>query len=949
MNQKTLRAGISLHRSGNHQSTIHPSSRNVKSILRRIRPTVFVSISSKKTAKGGNPATPGSTTKSPTVAVEDPGVKDKAKPEQRAIVKDSPEQSKLAAALRGEVTRTGTPKSATTTPVAKANYKQINYTRPLYEGWVRELVWRKEESKEGDVFYYPPKVANEPPSKIRNTGELEAFLITSGSQFPLTFFTFKKEAVGGPERGEIIRNIEDMAKAYESRGQESNQTTPSLGLGKRVSKPPEKLVAEQPADPATLTPSRMSKRVSRPPGKYSEDEPPAKVARSETGERRPSAGIKEVATSNVKEPARDWTQVVKTETMSKTKANSPTIKQVPGLPGLKLKTFSKMSADSRNQVQEKLGAAAGESDVIMVEGEPETAPAPPMPPLSMSISKVKKPQMPNLPRGTHITLPGSAATGPPPPARPFPSSVPPTRQPVGPQSNALTSSGVSITSLGLGAAPMGGPRSGGPSPPNLSRPPSMPQPRNLKPVPQPVLRPKKPTQLPCSIHCLGVTGIPSLSCTACHCLYHPKCVGLTNMQASSPHHQFYCSDCTPPPSTLGPVSAPKSGVPLQVPSGNLQAASKESSAAPHRQQQQNSASKLDPHRPKAGREEKKPPAPFPGQQMVNIAGRKFLVTPHPTPAPSLESPPPSPPQLPVRGGGPNNEQLNSNSRGIQQNLHRQATERLSVLLRPLDGGESPSFEVEETSDGKFLLVPYQEGSSAQRPKSWTGQNKVGKKGDEEEVVKVAAAKSWGSNFTNNLSGGYHAMMQVFRYLSVKERLQASSVCKLWRDIALHQSLWQTVSLKNTRVYSWAGFGEFMRQTKATQLDLRKMLFVKERDATWAEIVGIASSFSGLRKLELPKLEGSVLAALATACPRLESLQAPLVSPPLDLQKVVSIPGLKELKLKASAGSSLKVAAGMRTLEGLVPSLTSLSLLTLDGLTEPDFDVFGTLVGIILNR
>ena len=36
---------------------------------------------------------------------------------------------------------------------------------------------------------------------------------------------------------------------------------------------------------------------------------------------------------------------------------------------------------------------------------------------------------------------------------------------------------------------------------------------------------------------------------------------------------------------------------------------------------------------------------------------------------------------------------------------------------------------------------------------------------------------------------------------------------------------------------------------------------------------------------------------------------------------------------------------MRSLESLVPSLTSLSLLTLDGLTEPDFDVFGTLVRI----
>ena len=620
-----------------------------------------MSISSKKTAKGGTPATPSSTPAKQSLAaatvLEDSGGKS-GLAEQ---IKDNPEQSKLAAALRGEVTRTGTPKSANSTPVAKANYKQINYTRPLYEGWVRELVWKKEDSKEGDVFYYPPQAGNEPRKKFRNQGELEAYLITSGSQFPMTFFTFKKEAVGGPEGGEVIRDAEDSTKAPESKYQESNQAgTPSLVSGKRVSKPPEKLVAEQPAESSTLTPSRMSKRVSRPPGKYSDEEPPAKVARGETGERRPSAGSKEGATV-AKEPVRDWTQAVKEETMLKAKAGSPTIKQLPGLPGLKLKTFSKMSADSRNQVQEKAGAAAaasGESDVIMVEGEPETAPAPPMPPLAMSITKVKKPQMPNLPRGTLISLPGAPTTGPPPPTRSYPSPVPPTRQPIGPQSSALTPGGVSITSLGLGAAPIGGPRTVGPSPPNMSRPPlsAMPQHRNLKSVGK-YLRPSKPTQLPCSIHCLGVTAIPSLSCTACHCLYHPKCVGLPHSVATSPHHQFYCSDCIPPPDKTGPVSAPTSSSGV-----TSQAVSKEAPplSAFNRQQQQISSSpatRVDPQRPKVvnNREEKKPaPAPFPGQQMVNIAGKKFLVTPHPTPVPSLESPPPSPPQLPIRGSGSNN-------------------------------------------------------------------------------------------------------------------------------------------------------------------------------------------------------------------------------------------------------------------------------------------------------
>merc|ERR1719239_1680053 len=287
----------------------------------RIRPTVFVSISSKKkTAKGG-PATPSSTPAKQSVAAATAAEDSGGKSGLAEQIKDNPEQSKLAAALRGEVTRTGTPKSANSTPVAKANYKQINYTRPLYEGWVRELVWRKEDSKEGDVFYYPPQAGNELRKKFRNQGELEAYLITSGSQFPMTFFTFKKEAVGGPEVGEVIRDAEDSTKAPESKYQESNQAgTPSLVSGKRVSKPP---------------------------GKYSDEEPPAKVARGETGERRPSAGSKDGANIAKEPPVRDWTQAVKEETMLKAKASSPTIKQLPGLPGLKLKTFSKMSADSR--------------------------------------------------------------------------------------------------------------------------------------------------------------------------------------------------------------------------------------------------------------------------------------------------------------------------------------------------------------------------------------------------------------------------------------------------------------------------------------------------------------------------------------------------------------------------------------------------------------------------
>ena len=119
--------------------------------------------------------------KQPGTAIEDSAGKDnQVRSDQKLVTEVPADQSKLAAALRGEVTKTGTP---------KVNYKQINFTRPLYEGWVRELVWRNEEKKEGEVFYYTPQTVNEPRNKIKNDGELEAYLITSGSLFPTNFFS----------------------------------------------------------------------------------------------------------------------------------------------------------------------------------------------------------------------------------------------------------------------------------------------------------------------------------------------------------------------------------------------------------------------------------------------------------------------------------------------------------------------------------------------------------------------------------------------------------------------------------------------------------------------------------------------------------------------------------------------------------------------------------------
>jgi hypothetical protein len=339
---------------------------------------------------------------------------------------------------------------------------------------------------------------------------------------------------------------------------------------------------------------------------------------------------------------------------------------------------------------------------------------------------------------------------------------------------------------------------------------------------------------------------------------------------------------------------------------------------------------LKPSKPKTPA----PPRPFEGQTMINIAGKKFLVIPHPAPV-SIESPPPSPPP-PPRGSGVPPAQTNSNS-----NSNKPVNEKLDVLLKPVDNQPGmPCFEVELTPEGKYLLTA-------------KDNNSKNLFGESNQKVKAAShedhnqAPSWGNNFSSAVSGGYHGIMEVFKYLSVKERVQAACVCKLWRDIAFHQVLWKTVSLKNTRVFNWKGFAKFFNQTKSGHLDVRKMLFVKDREATWTEIISIAPEFLMLKKLELPKLSGAVLTDIVSACPRLESVHAPLTTPPLNINVFSRMTQLKELRLKSSAGSMLRVNQGLNDLSNLAPRLTQLSLLTMEGLQQRDFDVFGTLVHLQL--
>ena len=123
--------------------------------------------------------------------------------------------------------------------------------------------------------------------------------------------------------------------------------------------------------------------------------------------------------------------------------------------------------------------------------------------------------------------------------------------------------------------------------------------------------------------------------------------------------------------------------------------------------------------------------------MVNIAGMKYLVVPHPDP------------------GAIKSKKKDSNS-----------ASKLPILLKPTVTGEDlPSFEVEESSDGKLMLLPI-------GPKASNAKSILTKKKNVAVPLDFAQVQS-------TVSAGYFAILHVFKYLSTKDRLAASKVCKLW--------------------------------------------------------------------------------------------------------------------------------------------------------------------------
>ena len=128
------------------------------------------------------------------------------------------------------------------------------------------------------------------------------------------------------------------------------------------------------------------------------------------------------------------------------------------------------------------------------------------------------------------------------------------------------------------------------------------------------------------------------------------------------------------------------------------------------------------------------------------------------------------------------------------------------------------------------------------------------------AAKVVAAKPFD---INSLPDSYNALLSVFKYLPRQDLVRAGGVCKFWRQVSLHPSLWKVVSLKNVKVSSWPGLARALNSLPevGVWLDFRKMVHLNPESPgeTWAKVRDIAAVLANkVERIELPKVPAAHL-------------------------------------------------------------------------------------------
>ncbi|XP_076247077.1 uncharacterized protein LOC143187029 isoform X2 [Calliopsis andreniformis] len=199
------------------------------------------------------------------------------------------------------------------------------------------------------------------------------------------------------------------------------------------------------------------------------------------------------------------------------------------------------------------------------------------------------------------------------------------------------------------------------------------------------------------------------------------------------------------------------------------------------------------------------------------------------------------------------------------------------------------------------------------------------------------------HFMDSVCAGYHALLRIFQYLKVQELLRAARVCKMWRDLAAHPSLWKTVRMKNSQVTDWDGLADTLQRRGTQHLDLRKMLVAGESDSIWKKFLTVIPRVTSLVKLELCRCPVMVVEEVIKNCPQLEVLSAMSIKcDSLNLKSVGNLKRCQELRLKAISGMSLQ--EDLTPLQELT-QLTQLSLTSVKELGKKRIDIIQALVNL----
>ncbi|OWR52299.1 hypothetical protein KGM_216173 [Danaus plexippus plexippus] len=444
-------------------------------------------------------------------------------------------------------------------------------------------------------------------------------------------------------------------------------------------------------------------------------------------------------------------------------------------------------------------------------------------------------------------------------------------------------------------------------------------------VPPPLHHQNRQIQQPCSMTC--GTGVPSLACEACLCLYHPACVGLR-----LPQDTFLCKNCrkTSSPPVEPPPLTHKSGV-TSLPAGAGPGAPCSSSA-------RRLPVPVPVPVPKSRNDKRvllrmKVAGGGPDGERVWSVAKPGAPAPAPPPAPphSAPTPPPSnPPTTTCRPSLPQSLVVLNGRRFIvvARAVHHDIKVRRGVSngASPPPAAPSPALRRRVKKDDTDYFTPFIEKAKAN---NYNVAVQIFQYLGMRDVARAARTCSLWAELAATPALWRHVRMKnshIFQYLGMRDVARAARTCSLWAELAATPALWRHVRMKNSHVSDWAGLCAALRRHGTRWLDLRKMLLPPNDTLFWDQFAEHIGTVDTLERLELCRCPARAVEASCERVPGLRALSAPAIRDArLDPAPLARLTRLELLRLKSLTGLSLtrdlRPLAGLSRLQHL--SLTSI--------------------------